>query len=57
MSKPVIIRYPVIRREPNITYCSTFGCGKVLKPFEQLAGNKCTSCMKPKDKVFKHYKI
>jgi len=37
--------------------CSCFGCSNYLTLTEQLAGNKCTSCMHVKDSRFKHYKI
>jgi len=38
-------------------YCTHFGCGKVLKPAEQLAGSKCTDHMKTETNIFKHYKL
>lgn len=37
--------------------CSLFGCRQPLTLMEQLAGSKCTGCMKPHDRTFKHYKL
>lgn len=47
---------PVQEKDIEIekVYCSVFGCGRLLRLVEKLAGDKCLKCQQPR-RQYGHY--